>query len=187
MALIDDAPRAATVTAETQTEVFVIDRDTLRKRMASADPVINLLMRVLLDRLRTTQGQAAGGPAFGPTNAASKRIYADADRRALDLFKLEHQLKHGLAAGEFELTLQPIVRLGDLGLSGFEALMVWRHPTRGRMAPAKFIAIAERSGLVRELDNLALRLAIRGLKSIGENLGERAPELISLFTGPVAS
>ena len=55
--------------------------------------------------------------------------------------------------------------------------MVWRHPSLGRLTPADFIDIAERSGLVRELDELALRSAISALHEIGRAVGARAREL----------
>ena len=178
MALIDDGPRTVTAIATEATEVFVIDREHLRQQLGSADPTIRLLMRALLDRLRTAQPQPPDRIARElPRPNAQTRDYGVGERRAIGLFKFEHELKRGLSNGEFELTLQPIVRLDDRQITGFEALMVWRHPTRGRLPPNNFIAIAERSGLVRKLDDLALRSALRALNDIQQ---ERGPEQAKL-------
>jgi EAL domain-containing protein (putative c-di-GMP-specific phosphodiesterase class I) len=176
MALIDDGPRSATATATEPTEVFVIDRDLMQQRLATTDPVVSLLMRVLSDRLRTTHSRSRGdAPVSG--FAAAARDFHESDREAIALIKFEHEIKRGLASGQFEITLQPIVHLSDTSIAGYEALMTWRHPERGRVSPGSFIAIAERSGLVRELDDLALRQAVRALADIKKSLAGRVPDL----------
>ena len=54
-ALIDDHPRTATATATVETEVFIVERDLLQRHLGKADPLIAMLVRVLIDRLRTVQ------------------------------------------------------------------------------------------------------------------------------------
>jgi EAL domain-containing protein (putative c-di-GMP-specific phosphodiesterase class I) len=176
MALIDDAPRSATAVAMEPTVVFVVDRDLMRQRLASTDPVIGLLMRVLSDRLRTTQHRSREGGKSTVFDGVARR-YQQGDLEAIDLIKFEHELKRGLASGQFEITLQPIVHLSDCRIAGYEALMTWRHPERGRISPASFIDIAERTGLIREMDDLALRQALRALTDIKHSLKGRVPDL----------
>ena len=65
----------------------------------------------------------------------------EASRRAL-----REDLERGLQAGEFQLDYQPIVRLSDRALLGFEALIRWRHPSRGPVLPDDLIPAAEESG-----------------------------------------
>ena len=65
--------------------------------------------------------------------------------------RLEAELQHALARGEFELHYQPLVRLAGLDIVGFEALVRWRHPTRGLVQPGEFICAAEETGLIQPL------------------------------------
>ena len=61
---------------------------------------------------------------------------------------LERSIKDALSAGQFELFFQPQVRLADYALVGAEALIRWRHPELGIIAPDKFIPVAEETGLI---------------------------------------
>ncbi|MGH7101791.1 MAG: putative bifunctional diguanylate cyclase/phosphodiesterase [Acetobacteraceae bacterium] len=72
---------------------------------------------------------------------------------------LERDLRRAIAAGEFELHYQPVIRLDNRTVSGFEALIRWRHPTRGQVPPAEFIPFAEETGLITEIDDWVLRKA----------------------------
>lgn len=70
--------------------------------------------------------------------------------------QLEQDMRHGLASGEFLLYLQAQVnQYGEL--QGAEALVRWQHPQRGLLGPGTFIEIAERSGLIAELDLYVLK------------------------------
>ncbi len=65
---------------------------------------------------------------------------------ASDRLTLRTELDSALAAGEFRLLYQPIVDLDQLQMRGVEALIRWQHPTKGLMAPDKFIPVLEDSG-----------------------------------------
>lgn len=82
-------------------------------------------------------------------------------RNAMDVLDLEHQLRAALAGGEFEPFFQPIVGLGDGAVAGFEALVRWRHPQRGLLAPGEFLAVAEECGLLEAIDWQLYRAALR--------------------------
>jgi len=60
-------------------------------------------------------------------------------------------MKGALARGEFFLEFQPIVNLSTNRIEANEALVRWRHPTRGLVSPAEFIVIAEQSGAIHEI------------------------------------
>jgi diguanylate cyclase (GGDEF)-like protein len=61
---------------------------------------------------------------------------------------MEYDLRKALIAGEFELHYQPVVNLQSNQISGFEALIRWRHPERGMIAPSSFIPLAEEIGFI---------------------------------------
>ncbi len=80
-------------------------------------------------------------------------------RTAMDVLDVEHQLRAALLRQEFRCFFQPLVRLDDGSIVGYEALVRWQHPERGLLAPGAFLAVAEESGLVEAMDWQLYRLA----------------------------
>jgi EAL domain-containing protein (putative c-di-GMP-specific phosphodiesterase class I) len=80
-----------------------------------------------------------------------------------DAFALEADIKQGLERGEFRVYFQPIVRLEDRTVAGFEALLRWEHPRLGRIPPSQFIPIAEETGAILPLGVFVLERAAREL------------------------
>lgn len=74
---------------------------------------------------------------------------------------LEHELAHAAERGEFELFFQPQVHLGDTRLVGAEALIRWRHPVRGLVAPGDFMPVVNTSGISERIANWVLQTACR--------------------------
>jgi EAL domain-containing protein (putative c-di-GMP-specific phosphodiesterase class I) len=75
---------------------------------------------------------------------------------AVQLLRLETELRRAVAAGDFVMHYQPIVSFTSGRIVGFEALARWQHPERGLVAPAQFIGVAEETGLVVPLGWLVL-------------------------------
>jgi diguanylate cyclase (GGDEF)-like protein len=71
---------------------------------------------------------------------------------ALRQLELEGDLRRGVQRGEFEPYYQPIVRLSDGAVVGYEALMRWLNPERGCMEPADFLNTAEETGTLPQID-----------------------------------
>jgi diguanylate cyclase (GGDEF)-like protein/PAS domain S-box-containing protein len=78
---------------------------------------------------------------------------------ALEQLELETDMRMALERDEFELHYQPLFRLTDGGLVGYEALMRWHHPTRGLLGPGTFIELAEQTALIVPLTRWALSVA----------------------------
>jgi diguanylate cyclase (GGDEF)-like protein len=88
------------------------------------------------------------------------QLYAPAmTSSAVDRLALENRLRHALPNQELVLFYQPIVDLQDGRVRGAEALLRWRHPERGLLAPAEFITLAEVSGLIGPIGRWVLRKA----------------------------
>ena len=80
-----------------------------------------------------------------------------------DRLTIEADLRRALERGEVKVFFQPIVRLEDRTIAGFEALLRWDHPRLGRLEPAEFIPIAEQTGLIIDFGLLALERTAREL------------------------
>ena len=76
---------------------------------------------------------------------------------AVKRLRLETELRKAIECGEFRVYYQPIVRLSDRKIAGFEALVRWERPNVGLVPPAEFIVVAEESGLILPM-NRWLRL-----------------------------
>jgi diguanylate cyclase (GGDEF)-like protein len=90
------------------------------------------------------------------------RVFQDEMLKAADLQKLaESELRDAIAREEFELHYQPVISVETRALCGAEALVRWRHPMRGLVAPDQFIPLAESTGLIVQLGEWVLRQACK--------------------------
>lgn len=80
-----------------------------------------------------------------------------------DAVALEADLHHALDEGQLDVFYQPIVRLLDCRVAGFEALLRWHHPERGLVWPSDFVAHSEETGLIEKLGKFVLTRAAADL------------------------
>jgi len=96
---------------------------------------------------------------------ACARIYTPALEATApgDAVALEADLRQALNENQLDVYYQPIVRLSDGSIAGFEALMRWHHPQKGLIEPSSFVAHCEETGLIVAIGRLALERAAEDL------------------------
>jgi len=183
LALVDGRPRSASVIAMAPTVLRIITREYLNMRMDDADPMLRHIMHLLADRFRdvvTRLADRSGEPAAPGRGATTDADAADRVQ-ALSELELQQALENALEKQEFELHYQPIVRLKDRSVAGFEALIRWPHPERGMILPSAFIPAAERSGLIAPMGRWIVRTAAASLAQLDARQRASAPGRPALF------
>lgn len=119
-----------------------------------------------------------------------------------DAVALEADLRRALELEQFDVYYQPIVHVDDESVTGFEALLRWRHSEKGLLLPSEFIPHAEESGLIVAIGQFALERAARNLSdwqryfpldpplSVSVNVSRRQfrdPQFLSLVEGVLSS
>jgi diguanylate cyclase (GGDEF)-like protein/PAS domain S-box-containing protein len=101
------------------------------------------------------------------TNGKSRWCLFDQSLRAqaVERLEMEKDLRNGINLGEFIVHYQPIVELQSQAVKGFEALLRWKHPTRGIVNPTDFIPVAEEIGFIVELGTWVLRHACHQVRA----------------------
>jgi diguanylate cyclase (GGDEF)-like protein len=93
-----------------------------------------------------------------------RRVYDEAlAAEAARRLRVAEELRDAIARDELVVHYQPLVRLNDRQLMGFEALVRWQHPTLGLLGPDAFLTIAEDTGLVVELGEQVLQQVCRAM------------------------
>jgi diguanylate cyclase (GGDEF)-like protein len=99
------------------------------------------------------------------TAQSGRACYArERDNHSLERLTLAGELSHALEVGEIEAHFQPKADACTRRIVGVEALVRWRHPTRGMIAPNEFVTLAEQAGLGRALTRKMLELALDQIK-----------------------
>jgi diguanylate cyclase (GGDEF)-like protein/PAS domain S-box-containing protein len=100
--------------------------------------------------------------------------------RAVALMQLETDLHHALSRNELQIHYQPIISLQTWHISGFEALLRWKHPQRGLIPPLDFIPLAEETGLIVQIGQWVLREACNQLRAWQQEFPSDMPLSISV-------
>jgi EAL domain-containing protein (putative c-di-GMP-specific phosphodiesterase class I) len=94
--------------------------------------------------------------------------------------ELQADLRRALDRGEFILHYQPLVELRTGVITGVEALVRWRHPQRGLIAPSEFIPVAEETGLIVALGRWVLQVACREARQWQLRFPDRTPLILNV-------
>jgi diguanylate cyclase (GGDEF)-like protein len=92
-------------------------------------------------------------------------------KEAVNSLAIQDELRVALAEDQFEPWFQPIVRLADEEVVGYEALLRWNHPERGVIGPADFLRIAEDSGSIEAIDWRMFELSCALVPHLGHGRG----------------
>ena len=111
------------------------------------------------------QAKRFGGDRIEPFRPAFRSV-------GTDRLQLESDLRRAAERKEFTLAYQPIVRLEDGSVAGFEALLRWDHPRRGSIPPSDFIPVAESCGLIVQLGLFAMQRAAEDLAGWQKQIGD---------------
>ncbi|MHB8268807.1 bifunctional diguanylate cyclase/phosphodiesterase [Bradyrhizobium sp.] len=160
---------------------------------------------VSLRDMEVRSGATIGIAVYGPESADAEALLSHADialyraksegrgtyrffTEAMDIevrteFMLGAELRDAIASNQFYLVYQPQVEIHTGRITGVEALVRWRHPTRGIVSPGQFIPIAEKSGLIVALGRWVMHESCRQMREwldagvapslIGVNLSAR--------------
>ncbi len=111
------------------------------------------------------QAKRFGGDRIEPFRPAFRSV-------GTDRLQLESDLRRAVERKDFTLAYQPIVRLEDGSVAGFEALLRWEHPRRGSIPPSDFIPVAESCGLIVQLGLFAMQRAADDLTAWQKQIGD---------------
>jgi PAS domain S-box-containing protein len=98
--------------------------------------------------------------------------------RAASRLQVETDLRNAIDNREFAVMYQPIVSVETGKIGGFEALVRWRHPTRGLLGPAEFISIAEDTGMIGQIGRQVLIESCRQMVAWQQRFGLAAPRVV---------
>lgn len=105
------------------------------------------------------------------TGKSSFRIFKkEMFKMTLESLKMQNELRHAIFNDELVLHYQPIISAAKEDLTGFEALVRWRHPVRGLVGPNLFIPLAEETDLILPMGRFVVKEACRQLKHWHDNI-----------------
>jgi len=158
-------------------------RDTLRTpfHLKGHEVVVSASIGIAMSGLQYTQPEEMlrdADIAMYRAKGQGRDQYVIFDQRmheeAMALVKLESDLRQAVNRNEFVLHYQPLINFAYQRICGFEALVRWKHPTRGLLYPAAFIEMAEETGLIVPLGMFVLRRACETMRRLMDLYPDRS-------------
>lgn len=167
LALVDGSPRSACAYAKTDVVLTIVTSEQVKSRIEDADPILKLLLMVVMKYFRSETGRLRSGKEECDqlTLEKTKKDYEEKIVQAIDLIRLESELRNGFKQNQLVPFYQPIIDLKTDLIVGFEVLLRWFSPTRGNISPVIFIPLAESTSLIIPIGEWLLE---EGLKAILE-------------------
>jgi EAL domain-containing protein (putative c-di-GMP-specific phosphodiesterase class I) len=161
MSMIDNSVRSASCRTLSEVRLVTVTQDQLLDRIQASDPVVRLLMRAFLDRLRD-QNDGIRGKSMAPTPVNAEKLVKE-QSEALDRINLENKMVTAIENDEFLPHYQPIYDLRSQTITGCEALLRWATPDGKLISPAMFIDALEQSPLILDVGQIVIDKCIRDL------------------------
>lgn len=174
LALVDGSPRSASAYAKTDVVLTVVSSEQVRSRIDDADPILKLLLMVVMKYFRSETGRLRTPQPQGNfvNIEQAKQEYQVKIRQAIDLIRLESDLRNGFKEGELTPFYQPIIDLKTNKIAGFEVLLRWFSQKRGRISPDTFIPLAESTSLIIPIGEWILDQALEAIDLIKQKTGK---------------
>ncbi len=174
LALVDWKPRSASASALSDCILSVVTPEQVSQRLDVADPILRLLLLVIMDNFRSEtnnfRGQQAPRPIAPKSDIKTLNKISPLQQLtdAVDLIRLEGELRDAINHQQFHLVYQPIFQLDNQQLEGFEALIRWRSPKRGSVPPDQFIGLAETSNLIIPIGEWVIKQGLEDLRRLND-------------------
>jgi len=160
LALIDGRPRLASARTLQECVLLPISREFMATRLQKAEPLVRLVLKQVLIRLRDVH------PAAANWTAETRSAPGLTQQQVAVELNMATDLRTALSKDALDVHLQPIVTLPHNRLAGFEALARWKRPGVGFVPPPHFIGVAEETGLIMPLGRWVLVRACQALKRL---------------------
>jgi EAL domain-containing protein (putative c-di-GMP-specific phosphodiesterase class I) len=172
LALVDWKPRSASASALNDCILSVVTPEQVSQRLEAADPILRLLLLVVMDSFRSEttnfRGKTAPEPIIPSLTHQPKLCLEQRIKGAVDLIRLEGELRDAINDQQFRLVYQPIYHIQGGQLEGFEALIRWHSPKRGFVPPDQFISLAEASDLIIPIGEWVIKQGLADLLTLQE-------------------
>lgn len=173
-ALLGEPHRTTSAIATEPTVVRRLDDDWLGQLLAQTDPVVRRLLLAAFERCDTLQQRAQAAPAATSGVAPPYGGASDGSTTGPDLSR-------ALAGNEFRLHFQPVMRLSDGGVAGFEALLRWQQSDGSLALPHEFLGRAEHTGPITAIGEWTLDTACAALRRLSDQRDAASPHEAPLF------
>ncbi|MEB3309574.1 MAG: EAL domain-containing protein [Snowella sp.] len=183
LALVDNQPRSASATALTDCLLVLVTTEQVNQRIQEADPILQMLLWVVMRHFRSETRNFRN--IINNINNQEKLTLEqlnlenqkkiEASKRvsdAVELIRMEGELKTAIKQQQFHLVYQPIVNLKTNQITGFEALIRWHSPERGYVYPDVFIPLAESTSLIIPIGKWVIKQGLQDLKVIEQAYGK---------------
>lgn len=172
LALVDGSNRSASAYAKTNVVLTIVTSEQVKNRIEDADPILKLLLMVVMKYFRSETGRLRLGKEDDQlTLEKTKKDYQEKIFQAIELIRLESELRNGFKQNQLVPFYQPIIDLQTNLIVGFEVLLRWFSPTRGNISPAIFIPLAESTSLIIPIGEWLLEESLKAISTIKNKTG----------------
>ncbi|BAQ61215.1 diguanylate cyclase/phosphodiesterase with PAS/PAC sensor [Geminocystis sp. NIES-3708] len=170
LALVDGSPRSASAYARTNVVLTIVTSEQVKTRIEDADPILKLLLMVVMKYFRseTDRLRLAKEELDQLTLQKTQKDYQEKIFQAIELIRLESELRTGFKQNELVPFYQPIIDLKTNLIVGFEVLLRWFSATRGNISPSIFIPLAESTSLIVPIGEWLLEEGLKAILRIKE-------------------